>query len=413
VRPGRSPIRTSDHRAPEAGGRFSFPITVPVASVIDPSIEALGRSLLALEHGTVFPGIAFGAAVAAGGDLVANTSQTGYQEVCTDPSYAGQVVAMTYPLIGNYGRRSEDDQSQRPWLRALVVAHATAAVDEPARQIVRLLRDAGVPAIAGVDTRALARHLRETGAQRAFLTAPGEVDAPAAVLSARSLPRWEDQDFVAQVSPQGAQEIGGGEDLLVAIVDFGLKAGIVRALRERGVRVRVLPHTSGAEALLAADVAGVVLSPGPGDPARLDGPVETARAVIASGRPVLGICLGHQIVALAAGASTRRLRYGHHGANHPVRDLETGRVQVTAQNHEVEVIGETLPEQETGNAGDGVSGFFVSQRNLNDGSVEGLRHRRLPIETVQYHPEGSPGPLDAMEVFDRFVARLGAGSQPR
>jgi carbamoyl-phosphate synthase small subunit len=381
---------------------------VPVASVIDPSIDALGMALVALEDGTVFPGIAFGASVSAGGDLVANTSQTGYQEVCTDPSYAGQVVVMTYPLIGNYGRRVEDDQSQRPWLRALVVAHATAAVDEPARQIVQLLRGAGVPAIAGVDTRALARHLRETGAQRALITAPGEVDAQAAVLAARSLPRWEDQDFVAQVSPEAPKEIGSGKGPLVAVVDFGLKAGIVRALRERGVRVRVLPHTSGPEALLAPDVAGVILSPGPGDPARLQGPVETARAVIASGRPLLGICLGHQIVALAAGASTRRLRYGHHGANHPVRDLETGRVQVTAQNHEVEVIGETLPAEADTN---GPSGFFVSQRNLNDGSVEGLRHRRLPVETVQYHPEGSPGPLDALEVFDRFVARLGTGSQ--
>jgi carbamoyl-phosphate synthase small subunit len=404
------PIRASDRRALKAGGRFSFPIPVPVASVIDPSIEALGMALVALEDGTVFPGIAFGAAVAAGGDLVANTSQTGYQEVCTDPSYAGQVVVMTYPLIGNYGRRIEDDQSVRPWLRALVVAHATAAVDEPARQIVQLLRGAGVPAIAGVDTRALARHIREKGAQRAFLTAPGETDAQAAVLAARSLPRWEDQDFVAQVSPEGPREIGSGDGPLVALVDFGLKAGIVHALRERGVRVRVLPHTSGPDALLADDVAGIVLSPGPGDPARLHGPVETARAVIASGRPLLGICLGHQIVALAAGASTRRLRYGHHGANHPVRDLVTGRVQVTAQNHEVEVIGETLPGEDADGSG-GRSGFFVSQRNLNDGSVEGLRHRRLPVETVQYHPEGSPGPLDALEVFDRFVARLGAGSQ--
>ena len=383
---------------------------MPVASVIDPSIEALGRAVVALEDGTVFPGIAFGAAVSSGGDLVANTSQTGYQEVCTDPSYAGQVVVMTYPLIGNYGRRVEDDQAQRPWLRALVVAHATAAVDEPARQIVQLLREAGVPAIAGVDTRALARHLRETGAQRAFLTAPGEVDVQAAVLAARSVPRWEDQDFVAQVSPAAPQEIGTGDAPLVAVVDFGLKAGIVRALRERGVRVRVLPHTSGPEALLAPDVVGIVLSPGPGDPARLHGPVETARAVIASGRPLLGICLGHQIVALAAGASTRRLRYGHHGANHPVRDLETGRVQVTAQNHEVEVVAETLAD-EGADASGGLGGFFVSQRNLNDGSVEGLRHRRLPVETVQYHPEGSPGPLDALEVFDRFVARLGGAAQ--
>jgi len=402
-------MRASDRRAHGGEGRSRWavahlvgaPIPVPIASVVDPRIGAHGPALIAHEDGTVFRGIAFGAPVAGGGDLVANTSQTGYQEVCTDPSYAGQVVAMTYPLIGNYGRRVEDDQSERPWLRALVVAHATAAVDEPGRQIVHLLRSAGVAAIAGVDTRALARHLRETGAQRAWVTAPGDVDVDAAVTAARSLPRWEDQDFVAQVSPAEPREIGSGGGPLVAVVDFGLKAGIVRALCQRGARVRVLPHTSGARTVLDPEVAGIVLSPGPGDPARLDGPVDTARAVIAAGRPLLGICLGHQIVARAAGASTRRLRFGHHGSNHPVRDLETGRVQVTAQNHEVEVVGETIPATD---------GFYVSQRNLNDGSVEGLRHRHLPIETVQYHPEGSPGPLDALEVFDRFVERVRAAA---
>lgn len=380
------------------GGPFGGPhLPIPSASVVDPRIGAHGPALVALEDGTVFPGIAFGAPTAAGGDLVANTSQTGYQEVCTDPSYAGQVVVMTYPLIGNYGRLAADDQSERPWLRALVVAHATAAVEGPARQIVHLLREARVPAIAGVDTRALARRLRETGAQRAMVTAPDDVDRDAAVAAARALPRWEDQDFVAEVSRADPRDIGSGAGPLVAVIDFGLKAGIVHALRQRGARVRVLPHTASAEAVLDPDVAGVVLSPGPGDPGRLSGPVELTRAVIVAGRPLLGICLGHQIVGLAAGATTRRLRYGHHGANHPVQDVETGRVHVTAQNHEVEVVAETLP-------GDG--GFYVSQRNLNDGSVEGFRHRRLPIETVQYHPEGSPGPLDALEVFDRFVGRL-------
>jgi carbamoyl-phosphate synthase small subunit len=163
--------------------------------------------------------------------------------------------------------------------------------------------------------------------------------------------------------------------------------------------VRVLPHTVLPSTALASDVAGLVFSPGPGDPARLDGPVRLARSAIEDGRPLLGICLGHQIVGRAAGADTRRLRFGHHGANHPVRDVEFGRVQVTAQNHEVEVVGETLPAH---------SGFIVSQRNLNDGSVEGLRHTTKPIETVQYHPEGSPGPLDALEVFDRFMARVPA-----
>ena len=258
-----------------------------------------------------------------------------------------------------------------------------------------------IPAIAGVDTRALARHLRANGCLRGVITEPGLTDHDAAVDLARAVPRWEDQDFVAQVSPSAVREVGdeAGEPL-VAIVDFGLKANIVRSLRRRGVRVRVLPHTATPAEVLAADVSGVVLSPGPGDPARLAGPVALAREVIDDGRPLLGICLGHQIVGRAAGAETTRLRFGHHGANHPVQDLDTGYVQVTAQNHEVQVVGGSLPAS---------SGFRVSQLNLNDRSVEGLRHREKPIETVQYHPEGAPGPLDALAVFDRFVDRLPAG----
>jgi carbamoyl-phosphate synthase small subunit len=376
------------------------PLPLPSA-IVDPRVGDLGPALLALADGTVFAGIAFGAPVAAGGDLVVNTSQTGYQEVCTDPSYAGQVVAMTYPLIGNYGRLRDDDQSEHPWLRALVVANATAAVVESAAQLAALLRDDGIPAIAGIDTRALARHLRTHGSIPGLVTAPGEIDAAAAVEAARALPRWEDQDFVDLVSPEAPREVGdpaeGGP--LIAIVDYGLKANIVRSLLRRGARVRVLPHTVAPADALAPDVDGLVLSPGPGDPSRLAGPVALAQAAIADGRPLLGICLGHQIVGRAAGAETRRLRFGHHGANHPVRDVDTGRVQVTAQNHEVQVVADTLPS---------AGGFHVSQVNLNDGSVEGLRHRELPIETVQYHPEGAPGPLDALAVFDRFVAACSA-----
>jgi carbamoyl-phosphate synthase small subunit len=363
-------------------------------AIVDPRVGDAGPALLALEDGTVFPGIAFGSSVASGGDLVVNTSQTGYQEIATDPSYAGQVVVMTYPLIGNYGRLAADDQSERPWLRGLVVAHATAAVLDDARQLATLLRSNGIPAIAGVDTRALARHLRATGCLRGIITEPGMTDRDAAVEQARAVQRWEDQDFVAQVSPSTVREVGDGDGPLVAIVDYGLKANIVRSLGRRGARVRVLPHTATRDEVLAMDVDGVVLSPGPGDPARLEGPVALARAVIADGRPLLGICLGHQVVARAAGADTRRLRFGHHGANHPVQDLDTGYVQVTAQNHEVQVVGDSLPSG---------SGFRVSQLNLNDRSVEGLRHAEKPIETVQYHPEGAPGPLDALAVFDRFV----------
>ncbi len=367
------------------------------AAVVDPRIGDLGPALLALEDGTVFAGVAFGAPVAAGGDLVVNTSQTGYQEVCTDPSYAGQVVVMTYPLIGNYGRLVDDDQSIRPWLRALVVAHATAAVLDDARQLASLLRADAIPALAGVDTRALARHLRANGSLRGVVTKPGDVDPLAAVAAARAVPRWEDQDFVGAVSPPTLTDHPAADDAAprIAIVDLGLKSNIVRAMRYRGVAVRVLPHTVRAADILSSDIDGIILSPGPGDPARLEAQVDLARAVIDDGRPLLGICLGHQIVGRAAGADTSRLRFGHHGANHPVQDLELGLVQVTAQNHEVQVVGASLPAR---------SGFAVSQVNLNDGSVEGLRHREKPIETVQYHPEGAPGPLDALAVFDRFVA---------
>jgi carbamoyl-phosphate synthase small subunit len=389
-------------RAWDTTGAGPIPPTLNVpprpraSAIVDPRIGDLGPALLALEDGSIFDGVAFGAPVAGGGDLVVNTSQTGYQEVCTDPSYAGQVVVMTYPLIGNYGRLLDDDQSARPWLRGLVVANATAAVLDDGAQLARFLRDADIPAIAGVDTRALARHLRTNGSLRGAILEPGALDREAATKSARAVPRWEDQDFVAEVSPADVVEHGAGEPgPLVAIVDYGLKTNIVRSLRRRGVRVRVLPHTASQADVLSSDIAGVVLSPGPGDPARLADQIELARAVIDAGRPLLGICLGHQIVGRAAGAQTRRLRFGHHGANHPVRDLDTGYVQVTAQNHEVQVVGETLPR---------AGGFRVSQVNLNDGSVEGLRHAELPIETVQYHPEGAPGPLDALAVFDRFVA---------
>jgi carbamoyl-phosphate synthase small subunit len=366
------------------------------SAVVDPRIGDHGPALLALEDGTVFPGVSFGAPVASGGDLVVNTSQTGYQEVCTDPSYAGQLVAMTYPLIGNYGRLADDDQSLRPWLRGLIVANATAAVLDDARQLATLLRSNGIPALAGVDTRGLARHVRETGCLRGIVTAPGETDPGAAVEAARAVPRWEDQDFVGQVSPSSIVDVGREQDggPLVAIVDYGLKSNIVQSMRRRGARVRILPHTIARTVALARDVDGVILSPGPGDPARLEGAIALARAVIDDGRPLLGICLGHQILGRAAGAETRRLRFGHHGANHPVRDLDSGLVQITAQNHEVQVVGETLPA---------ASGLRVSQVNLNDGSVEGLRHSELPIESVQYHPEGAPGPLDALAVFDRFV----------
>ena len=306
---------------------------------------------------------------------------------------------MTYPLIGNYGRLVEDDQSARPWLRGarrrqrdgrgrrrrpparVAAARPTASRRSPASTPGRWPATSGRTAACAGSSRS-----------RASSTDDGARPRPRAPFRAGRTRTSSARSRRRSITDVGRPEEGGP---LVAIVDYGLKANIVRSLRRRGARVRVLPHTISTAVALAPDIDGVILSPGPGDPARLEGPVALARAVIDDGRPLLGICLGHQIVARAAGAETRRLRFGHHGANHPVQDVDLGLVQVTAQNHEVQVVGDSLP------AG---GGFQVSQVNLNDGSVEGLRHATMPIETVQYHPEGAPGPLDALAVFDRFVA---------
>jgi carbamoyl-phosphate synthase large subunit len=369
------------------------------------------HAALVLEDGRSFVGAALGADVIGEGEVVFNTAMTGYQEVLTDPSYAGQMVCMTYPLQGNYGVREADAESARPWARALVVRWACplpshhsseASLDE------YLLRWR-VPAIADIDTRALTRHIRKHGALRAVLshedTAPVPQRLDELAAAARRVTPLSDQDLVAETSrtkqeewfeamPQELRPVrrADGAGLAIAVVDFGVKANILRSLRERGCRVVVLPHTATWSDVVAAAVDGLVLSNGPGDPAVLDGPVELARSAL--GRvPLLGICLGHQIMGRAAGATTSRLPYGHHGANHPVKDLESGRVHITSQNHEFQVDAASLPP------GD----FFVSQRNLNDGSVEGLGHRTLPAFSVQYHPEGCPGPQDNQHLYDRFV----------
>src|SRR6266567_3525994 len=336
---------------------------------------------------------------------------TGYQEVLTDPSYAGQMVCMTYPLQGNYGVREADAESARPWARALVVRwvcpvpshHSSeASLDE-------YLRRWRVPAIADIDTRALTRHIRTHGALRAVLTHedawPDRSRLEDLAVAARRVTPLSEQDLVAETSRTATEEWfdplppelrsahtaeGGG--LAIAVVDYGVKANILRSLRERGCRVIVLPHTATWADVAATGADGLVLSNGPGDPAVLDGPVELAREAL--GRiPLMGICLGHQILGRAAGGTTSRLKFGHHGANHPVKDLESGRVSITSQNHEFQVDADSLPE------GD----FFVSQRNLNDGSVEGLGHRTLPVFSVQYHPEGCPGPQDNQYLYDRFI----------
>src|SRR5438445_314295 len=369
------------------------------------------HAALVLEDGRAFIGAPLGADVVGEGEVVFNTAMTGYQEVLTDPSYAGQMICMAYPLQGNYGVRLADAESARPWARALAVRWACPAPSHHSSEasLDDYLRRWGVPAIAEIDTRALTRHIRMHGALRAVLV--HEAAAPSAsrladlATAARQVRPLADQDLVAQTSRTTKEEWleplppelrtrrrSDGEGLLVAVVDYGVKSNILRSLRERGCTVVVLPHTATWSDVRALQPDGLVLSNGPGDPSVLHGPVELAREALGS-VPLFGICLGHQILGRAAGATTSRLPYGHHGANHPVKDLDTGRVHITSQNHEFQVDAASIP------SGD----FYVSQRNLNDLSVEGLGHRHLPAFSVQYHPEGCPGPQDNQHLYDRFI----------
>jgi len=374
-------------------------------------LPADAYAALVLEDGRSFVGAPLGADVVGEGEVVFNTAMTGYQEVLTDPSYAGQMVCMTYPLQGNYGVRDADAESARPWARALAVRWACPSPSHHSSEasLDDYLRRWGVPAIAEIDTRALTRHIRLHGAQRAVLvheaSRPSESRLAELAVAARRVTPLAEQDLVAETSRTKNEEWleplppelrtrrrTEGEGLVIAVVDYGVKSNILRSLRESGCRVVVLPHTATWSDVQAVGADGLVLSNGPGDPAVLGVPVDLARAALGH-IPLFGICLGHQILGRAAGASTSRLPYGHHGANHPVKDLDTGRVHITSQNHEFQVDAASIP------AGD----FYVSQRNLNDGSVEGLGHRRLPAFSVQYHPEGCPGPQDNQHLYDRFL----------
>jgi carbamoyl-phosphate synthase small subunit len=327
--------------------------------------------------------------------------------VVTDPSYRGQMVVMTHPQIGNYGVADSGDESVRPWVSALIVRElATYPHHWEARaRLEDFLSSWDVPGLQGIDTRALVRRLRDSGTQRGVLhQAPPAgftpTDLDAIREKARSAPSVSQLDLVTGVSAVLPVDTSENE---IAVVDCGAKWNIIRSLERRGVRPRVYPWNASAAEVLESQPKGILISNGPGDPAKLPTLVDELSTLVRSGTPIMGICLGHQLLGLAAGASTNRLPYGHHGGNHPVRDLATGRVTITTQNHEFQVVADTIPA---------ASGFEVSQINLNDDSVEGLRHRELPVFSVQYHPEGCPGPQDSQPLFDEFLSVAGVRQRP-
>ena len=370
------------------------------------------RALLALADGTVFEGTAFGAEGEASGEVVFNTSMTGYQEILTDPSYVGQMVCMTYPEQGNYGVNRADEESGRPHPTGFVVRHL-ARVPSNFRSegsLEEYLVRWGIVGIAGVDTRRLTRHIRVTGAQMGVISTEGS--SQALVARARSLPGMEGQDLASRISTKVRyQWTEGGADAWrvedrraaeaprhhVVAFDWGLKHAMLRMLAEQGCRVTVVPGSTTAEEALALRPDGIFLTNGPGDPAAVPGARQAVAALL--GRvPVFGICLGHQILALALGGSTYKLKFGHRGANQPVKDLATGKVDITCQNHGFAVDERSLGKRAR-----------VTHLNLNDGTVEGIEVRDAPAFSVQYHPESSPGPHDARPLFGRFVALMGRG----
>jgi carbamoyl-phosphate synthase small subunit len=358
------------------------------------------KAILVLEDGSVYEGYSFGADTEGYGEVVFNTSMTGYQEMLTDPSYSGQIVALTYPLIGNYGINLEDFESKRIQVSGFVVREYC---DKPSHwkstsTLGGFLSGAGVPGIGGVDTRALTRRLRSAGVMMGMLTT--EMTSDEALKRLKESPRYDEVDFVKGVSTSVAYEwnptsepdqINGHH---VVVVDCGLKFNILRILQGMGCRLTVVPCMTSAEEILALKPDGILLSPGPGDPALLDYLVQTVHKLIGR-KPIMGICLGLQLIGRAFGAETFKLKFGHRGANHPVRDLGSGRVYITSQNHGYAIKPDTLK-----------SGLEVSHINLNDGTVEGLRHHELPILAIQYHSEASPGPKDNVYLFEQFLEML-------
>ena len=371
--------------------------------------SALSPALLALEDGTVYRGEGFGSAADLTGELVFNTAMSGYQEVLTDPSYRGQIVMMTAPEIGNVGVNPEDFESDRPYCAGFVVRDLSPRVSNWRAQgtLADLMEKSGVAGITGIDTRAITRRLRIGGAQRAVITR--KIDDPnAAVAMARRSPSMEGQDLAKEVTcakpyqwdeglwqaPSNSTPVPPVRHRVVAY-DFGIKRGILRRLRQSACAVTVVPAATHARDVLDLKPDGIFLSNGPGDPAAVSYAVEAAAELCGSGKPIFGICLGHQILGLALGGKTYKLKFGHHGANHPVMDLSTRKVEITSQNHGFAVDVGSLEGK-----------AVLSHINLNDQTVEGMRHDRLPIFSVQYHPEASPGPNDPSYLFGRCVKMM-------
>ena len=383
-------------------------------------------ALLALEDGKVFSGWSCGAPGERWGEVVFNTSMTGYQEILTDPSYKGQIVTMTYPLIGNCGVNEEDFESLQPWVEGFAVKELCPFPSNwrSRAPLGDFLKKNGIVAIEGLDTRALTKHIRSAGAMRGILSSL-DLNPGSLVEKARSSPSMAGADWVQSVTCArpyrwGEDKIPGsgpktwawgrgqnadlsaGKKFRVVAVDFGMKHNIARHLAARGCEVRVVPAGTPAEEILAADPQGIFLSNGPGDPAAVPYAVETIRGLLGQ-KPIFGICLGHQLLGLAFGGKTYKLKFGHRGANQPVKSLKNGRVEITSQNHGFCVDLDTLPAGEV----------EVTHINLNDRSLEGMRHRRLPVFSVQYHPEASAGPHDSAYLFDEFIKLMEPHSKER
>jgi len=358
---------------------------------------------LALADGTIFRGRGFGAKVDSEGEVVFTTAMCGYQEICTDPSLAGQIVCMTYPLIGNYGVNAADAESRQPWIAGLIIRELC---DLPSNwrsegTLDDYLRENGIGGIEGIDTRALTRHLRAKGEIRGVIVRNVDgVSDEELIERAKAAKLPGEWDVVGLVSNDAVQHFGAGDGPHVVIMDCGVKQNIIQSLVDRGAVVSVVPYGTPLADIEALKPDGILVSPGPGDPANLDEGVDVVRSILGTDLPFLGICLGHQLLARAIGADTAKLKFGHRGGNHPVKNLQTGTVSITSQNHSFYVDGATIPAN---------SGWEVALVNLNDRSVEGLRHTQRPIMTVQFHPEASPGPWDSGSLFDEFLDMVRAG----